>query len=197
MTEHVELVAAHPVPGPLTAPARLRRRPCRRGQGLAGRPAAADAVCRASAVTLGMPARTHRRSWVAAAHGSRCRGAAASCDVPIRWVYPGRVALGSDLFVRDSLCGRSSAAAAVAKADADEHQHFPYARRLRLGWRHDADGHWTSDAEAVCGGRCSAPSAATRTDRRRSRPSRSGTSVRPYSSEHKAKHVAKKHFDDN
>jgi hypothetical protein len=106
------------------------------------------------------------------------------------------VALGSD-FSFGIRSGALEAAAAVAKADADEHHHFPYARRLRLGWRHDADGHWASEAEderrwevfcAECGD----------TDGPAENQAEPIRHLRgPYSSEHKAKHVAKKHFDDH
>lgn len=78
-----------------------------------------------------------------------------------------------------------------------EHHHFPYARRLRLGWRHDADGRWISDQEderwwevfcAECGDTDGpAENQAAPVQRLRG----------PYGHEHKAKHVAQKHFDEN
>ena len=75
--------------------------------------------------------------------------------------------------------------------------HFPYARRLRLAWRQDADGHWTSDQEdkrlwevfcAECGD----------TDGPAENQTEPIQRLRgPYSNEHKAKHAAEKHFDEN
>src|ERR1700733_4146592 len=48
---------------------------------------------------------------------------------------------------------------AATTADRAPHHHFPYARRLLLGWRRDDRGEWISDREDErLSGRCSAPS---------------------------------------
>ena len=93
--------------------------------------------------------------------------------------------------------GALDAAAAVAEAGSREHRHFPFARRLRLDWRHNADGGWASDVEddrlwevfcAECGD----------TDGPAENQSEPIRQLRgPHPSEHKAKHVAKQHFDAN
>jgi hypothetical protein len=93
--------------------------------------------------------------------------------------------------------GALDATAALADAASHEHHHFPYARRLRLGWRHDADGRWISDQEdkrlwevfcAECGDTDGPPENQTEPIQR----------LRgPYSHEHNAKHAAQKHFDEN
>jgi hypothetical protein len=93
--------------------------------------------------------------------------------------------------------GALDATAAAAGAESDRHRHFPYARRLCLAWRHDADGHWISHREdkrlwevfcAECGD----------TDGPTENQTEPIQRLRgPYSSEHKAKHAAKKHFDEN
>jgi hypothetical protein len=91
--------------------------------------------------------------------------------------------------------GALDAKSAAAQAGSDGH-HFPYARRLRLAWRHEADGRWTSDGEderlwevfcAECGD-ADGPAVNQTEPIQRLRG--------PYSSEHKAKHAAKKHFDE-
>jgi ketosteroid isomerase-like protein len=43
--------------------------------------------------------------------------------------------------------GALDAKADLNDAESHEHHHFPYARRLRLGWRRDADGRWVADRE--------------------------------------------------
>jgi len=106
------------------------------------------------------------------------------------------VGIGGD-FAFGIRYGAAEATAAIDEANSHEHHHFPYARRLRLGWRHDADGRWISDLEderlwevlcAECGD----------TDGPADKQTEQIRHLRgPYSSEHKAKHVAKKHFDEN
>jgi hypothetical protein len=86
---------------------------------------------------------------------------------------------------------------AAAGANDQGHHHFPYARRLRLEWRHGAERRWSGASEddrlwevlcAECGD----------TDGPAERQAETVRVLRgPYSSEHKAKHVAKKHFDEN
>jgi hypothetical protein len=85
----------------------------------------------------------------------------------------------------------------TAGAERDGHHHFPHARRLRVGWRVEDDGHWTYDREdehlwevlcAECGD-TDGPSDNQREPARRLRG--------PYASEHKAKHTASRHFDEN
>jgi hypothetical protein len=93
--------------------------------------------------------------------------------------------------------GALDATAADASAESGGHHHFPYARRLALAWRQDADGHWTSDREddrlwevfcADCGD----------TDGPAEHQTEPIQRLRgPYPGEHKAKHVAKRHFDEN
>lgn len=87
-------------------------------------------------------------------------------------------------------------AAAAAGEDAGQHYHFPYARRLVLQWRKDQSGTWVPDQddqrrwEVVCHecGDTDGP-AETQTE--------SVQQLRgPYASEHKAKHAATKHFDE-
>ncbi len=106
------------------------------------------------------------------------------------------MAVGGD-FAFGIRYGALDAAAAAAEADSHEHRHFPYARPLRLRWRHSADGRWTSDVEderlwevfcAECGD----------TDGPAENQPEPIRHLRgPYSSEHKATHVAKQHFDAN
>ncbi len=93
--------------------------------------------------------------------------------------------------------GAVPATAAVDEESSHEHRYFPYARRLRIGWRTDADGCWISDLEderlwevfcAECGD----------TDGPADNQTEPIRQLRgPYSSEHKAKHVATNHFDEN
>ena len=93
--------------------------------------------------------------------------------------------------------GALDATAAAAKADSDGHHHFPYARRIRLAWRQDAHGHWTSDAEdkpfwevfcAQCGD----------TDGPAENQTEPIQRLRgPYHDEHEAKRAATKHFNEN
>jgi hypothetical protein len=80
---------------------------------------------------------------------------------------------------------------------SSEHHHFPYARRLRVGWSQDAEGRWTIYQEdkrswevfcAECGD----------TDGPAEDQSEAVQRLRgPYSNEHKAKHLAEKHFEEN
>jgi len=93
--------------------------------------------------------------------------------------------------------GALDAKAALDDAASHDHHHFPYARRLRLGWRHDAEGRWISDREderlwevfcAECGD----------TDGPAENQTEPIQRLRgPYSHQHKAKHIAEKHFDEN
>jgi hypothetical protein len=93
--------------------------------------------------------------------------------------------------------GALDARGAAAEADSGSHHHFPYARRLRLAWRQGSDGHWTSDREddrrwevfcAECGD----------TDGPSETQSAFVQHLRgPYSSKHKAKHAATRHFEEN
>ena len=73
--------------------------------------------------------------------------------------------------------------------------HFPYARRSRTGWQQKPDGAWVSSSEdpeewevfcEQCGD----------TDGPVERQSEPVRRIRgPYSSKHKAEHVATKHFE--
>jgi hypothetical protein len=93
--------------------------------------------------------------------------------------------------------GALDAQAARDDAASHEHRHFPSARRLRLGWRHDPDGRWISDREdqrlwevfcAECGD----------TDGPGENQTEAIQRLRgPYSHERKAQHVAQQHFDQN
>ncbi len=93
--------------------------------------------------------------------------------------------------------GALDAVAAVAGDGSDQHRHFPYARRLLLGWHQDEDGKWASAREderrwevfcRECGD----------TDGPAEKQTEAVQRLRgPYPSEHKAKHVATKHFDEH
>lgn len=93
--------------------------------------------------------------------------------------------------------GALDAKSALNDAESHEHHHFPYARGLRLAWRLEADGRWVSDREdkrlwevfcAECGDTDGPADKQTeRIQRLRG----------PYGSEHRAKHIAKKRFDEN
>jgi hypothetical protein len=74
--------------------------------------------------------------------------------------------------------------------------HYPYARRARIGWRRNGDGAWASSAEdpkqwevfcQQCGD-TDGPAA--------EQPGAVQKLRGPYSSKHKAEHVATKHFED-
>ena len=107
------------------------------------------------------------------------------------------VVVGGGDFAFGVRLGALDATAALTDAASHEHHHFPYARRLRLGWRHDADGRWISDQEdkrlwevfcAECGD----------TDGPAENQTEPIQRLRgPYSHEHIAKHAAQKHFDEN
>ena len=93
--------------------------------------------------------------------------------------------------------GALDATTAAAAADSEGHQHFPYARRLRLAWRLGDDGHWTSDAEdkrfwevfcAQCGD-TDGPAENQTEPIKRLRG--------PYHDEHRAKRAATKHFNED
>jgi hypothetical protein len=93
--------------------------------------------------------------------------------------------------------GALDATAAGAGDDSDEHRHFPYARHVVLGWHRGQDGTWVAGPEderrwevfcRECGdtdGPVEAQSEAVQRLRG------------PYPNEHKAKHAAKKHFDEH
>jgi hypothetical protein len=107
------------------------------------------------------------------------------------------VAIGGGDFGFGIRYGALDAKEAAAEADSDRHHHFPYARRLRLAWRLEADGFWTFNGEdkrlwevfcAECGD-TDGPAENQTDPIQRLRG--------PYSSEHKAKHVAEKHYDEN
>jgi hypothetical protein len=93
--------------------------------------------------------------------------------------------------------GALDATAAMAGDGSDEHHHFPYARRLLLGWHQDQSGKWIAGEEdgqrlkvfcRECGD----------TDGPAETKTAAVQSLRgPYVSEHKAKHAAKKHFDEH
>lgn len=93
--------------------------------------------------------------------------------------------------------GALDAKAAGSGEGSDEHRHFPYARHLLVGWHRDQNGAWVADAEderrwevfcRECGD----------TDGPAELQSEPVQHLRgPYSSEHKAKHAATKHFDEN
>jgi hypothetical protein len=93
--------------------------------------------------------------------------------------------------------GALDAVAAVAGDDSGRHRHFPYARRLPLGWHQDQNGMWVSAEEderrwEVFCRECGDTDGPTDTQTEAVRRLRG-----PYSSEHKAKHAATKHFDEN
>lgn len=75
--------------------------------------------------------------------------------------------------------GALDAKADLNDAESHEHHHFPYARRLRLGWRRDADGRWIADREDKRLWECSVPSAPTMTDPPRTRQKRYSDYVGP------------------
>lgn len=73
--------------------------------------------------------------------------------------------------------------------------HYPYARRVRLSWRRNAEGVWVSSSEdpklwevfcAQCGDTDGPPSA---------QPEAARTLRGPYHSKHKAEHAATRHFE--
>jgi hypothetical protein len=107
------------------------------------------------------------------------------------------VVVGGGDFAFGVRYGALDATAVSTDAAPGEHHHFPYGRRLRLGWRHDADGRWISDRDdkrlwevfcAECGDKDGPVETQTEPIQR----------LRgPYASEHKAKHAAEKHFDEN
>ena len=84
------------------------------------------------------------------------------------------------------------------KEPPDESQpdtgHYPYARPLRGGWKQQSDGKWEFTAEdehkweVICE-RCG-----DRGGRIQDQPEAARRLRGPYSSEHKARHIAKKHF---
>ena len=93
--------------------------------------------------------------------------------------------------------GALDAEAAVAGEGSDTHRHFPYARRLRLGWNQDADGTWVATTEdqghwEVFCRECRDTDGPAETQTEAVQRLRG-----PYPSEHKAKHVATKHFDEH
>jgi hypothetical protein len=89
------------------------------------------------------------------------------------------------------------------RQQADESQeqqrydgHYPYARRVRLGWRRTADGVWAHSSEdpkqwevfcEQCGAEEGPPEL---------QPDAAQKLRGPFSSKHKAEHAAKKHFDE-
>jgi hypothetical protein len=107
------------------------------------------------------------------------------------------VAIGGGDFSFGIRFGALDAKAAAAEADSNRHHHFPFARRLRLAWRLETDGRWTFEGqdkrhwEVICAecGDTDGPAANQTESIQRLRG--------PYSSEHKAKHAAQKHFAEN
>jgi hypothetical protein len=107
------------------------------------------------------------------------------------------MAMGGGDFSFGIRYGALDATAAASEARSDGHSHFPYARRLRTVWHQDADRRWTSDQEdkrlweVFCAefGDTDGPAENQSQLIQRLRG--------PYSSEHKAKHAAKKHFEEN
>jgi hypothetical protein len=93
--------------------------------------------------------------------------------------------------------GASDAKSDLTDATSSEHHHFPYARRLRVGWRQDADGRWTiyqenkRSWEVFCTecGDTDGPAEIQNDVVQRLRG--------PYPDEHRAKHAAEKHFGEN
>jgi hypothetical protein len=93
--------------------------------------------------------------------------------------------------------GALDATAAMAGDESDGHRHFPYARRLLLGWHEDQNGEWVAAKEdeqrweffcRECGD--SDGPAETQTELvQRLRG--------PYPCEHQAKHAATKHFNEH
>jgi hypothetical protein len=74
--------------------------------------------------------------------------------------------------------------------------HYPYARRVRLGWTRTGDGVWVHSSEdpkqwevfcEQCGAREGPPDV---------QPEAAQKLRGPYSSKHRAEHVAKRHFDE-
>jgi hypothetical protein len=106
------------------------------------------------------------------------------------------VAIGGD-FAFEIRYGALEATAALDEAESHEHDHFPYARRLHLGWRQNADALWVSDKDderrwEVISAECGDTDGPAENQTEQIRHLRG-----PYSSEHRAKQVAKKHFDEN
>ena len=73
--------------------------------------------------------------------------------------------------------------------------HYPYARPLRGGWRKQSDGTWgsTIEDEHVCEVICE--QCGDSGGRIEDQPEAAKELRGPYTSKHKATHVAKKHFD--
>ena len=93
--------------------------------------------------------------------------------------------------------GALDAMAAVAAEGSDQHRHFPSARRLPLGWHQDQNGTWVSAKEderrwEVFCRECGDTDGPVETQTEVVQRLRG-----PYPSEHKAKHVATKHFDEH
>jgi hypothetical protein len=90
--------------------------------------------------------------------------------------------------------GDLGASQATAGAPGPDPGHYPYARPVRLGWRRDASGHWTYDAQdehrwevfcAQCGD-SDGPATDQAAEVQRLRG--------PYPGKRRAKHAADKHF---
>jgi hypothetical protein len=93
--------------------------------------------------------------------------------------------------------GALDAMEAVAGDGSDEHRHFPYARRLLLGWHQEQDGKWVAGEEdarlwEVFCRECGDTDGPAETQTEAVQHLRG-----PYTSEHKAKHATKKHFDEH
>jgi hypothetical protein len=93
--------------------------------------------------------------------------------------------------------GALDATAAVAGDGSDEHSHFPYARRLLVGWHQDQNGKWVAGQEdarlwEVFCRECGDTDGPAETQTEPVQQLRG-----PYRSEHKARHAATKHFDEH
>jgi hypothetical protein len=87
--------------------------------------------------------------------------------------------------------------ATAAGAGSDEHRHFPYARRLLLGWHRDQNGQWVAGQEdarrwEVFCRECGDTDGPAETQTEPVQHLRG-----PYPNEHKAKRAAQKHFGEH
>jgi hypothetical protein len=139
-----------------------------------------------------LPARAHQiTAHQITAHGSP--PPAASPPTPSLTLVD--MAMGGGDFSLGARNGALDATAAAATADANPHHHFPYARRLHLGWHQNVDGRWIAAREdehrwevicAECGD----------TDGPAENQSIPVQRLRgPYVSKHRATHAATRHFE--
>jgi hypothetical protein len=83
------------------------------------------------------------------------------------------------------------------ESEAEKHYdgHFPYARRARTDWQQNADGSWVSSSEDPKEWEVFCEQCGDTGGPRDLQPEAVQTIRGPYSSKHKAEHVATKHFE--